>query len=172
MWRVAGVFFREPGKEHGLVDVTRKVKLAHTSVKAHLAALRKEGIIRERIELQGGRRYIKYRADVESETYRSAKRIQNLLQLEETHLIAFLQEKMLPDAIVLFGSYAKGEDLEESDIDLYLACEAEAPDLASFERKLGRRIQLHRRAEFKRYPAELKNNIANGVVLSGYLEAF
>ena len=166
------MFFREPGKEHSLADVTRKAKLAHTSVKAHLAALKKEGIIRERAELQGGRRYIKYRADVENGAYRSAKRVQNLLRLEETRLIAFLQEKMLPDAIVLFGSYARGEDVEESDIDLYLACETEAPDLAPFERKLGRRIRLHRRAEFRRYPPELKNNIANGIVMSGYLEAF
>ena len=78
----------------------------------------------------------------------------------------------MPNDMILFGSYARGEDLENSDIDIFLECKKEEINLSNFENHLNRKIQLHFKDNFKNYPKELKNNIVNGIVLDGYLEAF
>ena len=72
---------------------------------------------------------------------------------------------------MLFGSFQRGEDVEDSDIDLFVeACKMDL-DLNSYEKKLNRKIQIHFRKCFGKLPEELKNNIINGIVLYGYLEA-
>ena len=78
----------------------------------------------------------------------------------------------MPKTIVLFGSYRRGEDVEESDIDIFLECKKENVNVERFEKKLGRKIQLHFQENFNAYPKELKNNIINGIVLSGFLEGY
>ena len=51
-------------------------------------------------------------------------------------------------------------------------CKKEELDLSRFENKLGRRIQVHFKENFNAYPKELKNNIINGAVVSGFLEGY
>ena len=43
---------------------------------------------------------------------------------------------------------------------------------SSFEKKLGRKIELHFNDTFNSYSKELKNNIINGMVLGGFLEGY
>jgi hypothetical protein len=45
-------------------------------------------------------------------------------------------------------------------------------DMKKFEKILERNIELHFNEKFSAYPKELKNNIANGILLSGFLEAY
>jgi predicted nucleotidyltransferase len=172
IFKVAEVFFDEPTKAHYLVEISKKSNIAHTSVKVHLESLKKIGIMQESSEKKGKRNFPIYKADIESEEYRFYKRIDNLEKLRKSGLSGFLKDKFMPNAIVLFGSYEKGEDTEESDIDLFLGCEKKEVELARFEKMLHRKIQLHFKAKFKEYPKELKNNIINGIVIEGYLEAF
>lgn len=169
---VAGIFFKEPTKNHYLIEISRKAELSHTSTKKHLQALAKLGIIKETIEKKGGRKFPLFRADLNSKNYKEYKRIYNLLELKKYPLIGFLKDSLMPKCIVLFGSYQKGEDVEDSDIDLFVECKEEKLNLAHFAKKLGRNIQLHFKEDFKKYPPELKNNIINGLVVEGYLEAF
>ena len=88
------------------------------------------------------------------------------------YLKKFIQKKLMPNSIVLFGSYENGEDTEKSDIDLFLECKKTEISTEKFEKKLKRRIELHYNTKFNKYPNELKNNIVNGTVLYGYLEAY
>ena len=62
--------------------------------------------------------------------------------------------------------------MEGSDIDLFVECRKEEINLKRFEKKLGRKIELHFNENFLSYPKELKNNIINGMVLSGFLEGY
>jgi len=172
MLAVAGVFFTEPTKQHYLMEISKKAGIAHTSVKKYLNQMKRTGIIKETTEEKGKRKFPIYTADLENKEYKKYKKIFNILQLEESGLISFLKDKLMPKTIVLFGSYARGEDIEESDIDIFIEHKKEKTDLTQFEKQLSRKIQLHFKKKFKEYPAELKNNIANGIVLSGYLEAF
>lgn len=170
--RVAGVFFREPTKEHYLIEVSKKAGLSHTSTKAHLQTLIKLSIIKETTEKKGNREFPVFRADINNKNYKNYKKIYNLLELQNSKLIDFLKDALMPKCIVLFGSYQRGEDSEDSDIDLFIECKEEKIDVSKFAKILDRNIQLHFKEDFKKYPKELKNNIINGVLLEGYLEAF
>jgi len=169
--KIAEVFFNEPTKAHYLIEISKKSKIAHTSVKKHLLTLKKQSIITEYSEKKGKRDFPIYKANIEDKEYRFYKKIHNQIQLKRTGLVDFLKDKLMPSTIILFGSYARGEDVEDSDVDIFVTCKKEDIDLAEFEKILNRKIQLHFKQEFKDYPKELKNNIINGIVLEGYLEA-
>lgn len=169
---VLGVFFRSPHKEHYLMEISRKIHIAHTSVKKNLQGLANAGIVQELIEKRGRRRFPIYKANTENKNFKRFKFAYNISSLLESNLIDFIAENLMPKSIVLFGSYRRGEDAEESDIDLFVECGKEEIDLKAFEKKLGRKIELHFNENFNSYPAELKNNIINGIVLSGFLEGF
>ncbi len=170
--QVAGVFFNEPTKDHYLTEISQKANLAHTAVKKHLSELKKLSIITEHHEKKGKRTFPIYKANINDKEYKKQKRTSNLIQLQESKLIEFLKDNLMPNSIVLFGSYQKGEDIEDSDIDLFIECKKEEINLNKFKKLLNRNIQLHFKDNFKTYPQDLKNNIINGLILVGYLEGY
>ena len=172
MVRVLEFFFINPSKEHSLKNISKKVKLAHTSVKNNLNKLVKLRLILESIEKRGKRKFPVYKANRDYKFFRNYKIIHNLSSVLESGLIGFIEEKLMPKSIILFGSYRKGEDTENSDIDLFIECKEEKLNLKIFEKKMGKRIQLHFKENFNLYPKELRNNITNGIVLDGFLEAY
>ncbi len=170
--QVASVFFREPTKDHYLKEISRKAKLAHTSVKKHLEVLKNEAIIKETIQKRGSRDFPIYNSNINGKAYKRYKGQYNRQDSSFYGLLSYLSNKLMPQAIVLFGSYSEGSDIEESDIDIFVECKKQKIDLSKYEKELNRKIQLHFNEDFKSFPKELKNNIVNGVVLRGYLEAF
>ena len=74
--------------------------------------------------------------------------------------------------IILFGSFSRGEDIEESDIDIYIETHSKKKiSLKKFESSLNRNIQLFKHKSIHQIRnKDLANNIINGIVLSGYLE--
>jgi predicted nucleotidyltransferase len=78
----------------------------------------------------------------------------------------------MPKSIVLFGSYSRGEDIESSDIDIFVECKKEQVNIIKFNKKLKRNIEIRFKENFNKYPKELKNNIINGIILSGFLEGY
>ena len=172
MSRTADVFFVNPTKKHYLMDISRIIGLAHTSVKKNLDKLVKLGLIIASVEKKGDRKFPLYQAKLDNKTFKKYKIIYNISAILESNLIEFIEEKLIPKSIVLFGSYQRGEDIEKSDIDLFIECKKEELDISSFEKKLGRKIELHFNDNFDSYSKELKNNIINGIVLSGFLGGY
>lgn len=168
--KTASIFFNEPSKEHYLMEISRKIDIAHTSVKNHLKELLKMQIITKNIESKGKRKFPVFRADFNNSIYKNYKSLHNLEEIKTSGLIPYLKDRLMPNCIVLFGSYQKGEDDEQSDIDIFIESKKTEINLLRFENSLKRKIQLHFKRRFKEYPKELKNNIANGIVLDGYLE--
>ena len=165
------VFFVSPTISHYLMDISRTIGLAHTSVKKNLDILVKSGQIIESIEKKGARRFPIYRANMDI-GFRQQKMLYNLSAIIDSGLVKRLEDALSPKSIVLFGSFRRGEDTEESDIDIFVECRKEGIDLRSFERKLGRKIELHFNENFRKIPEELRNNIINGIVLSGFLVGY
>jgi len=172
MYRTAEVFFVNPTKKHYLMDISRCIELAHTSVKKNLNKLLEIGLIIESTEKKGDRKFPIYTANLDNRNFKKYKLIYNLSALFDSKLIEYIEEKLMPKSIVLFGSYRNGEDTENSDIDLYIGCKQEAIDISKFEKMLGRKIEFHFNDNFNSYPKELKNNIINGIGLSGFLEVY
>ena len=172
MFKIAEIFFINPTRQHYLMDISRRINLAHTSVKKNLDKLVKLGLIIKLIESKGGRKFPIYKANLQSRSFKKYKVIYNLSSILESNITEFIEEKLAPKSIILFGSYQRGEDIEDSDIDIFVECKKEKLNLGKFEKKLGRKIELHFKENFSSYPAELKNNIINGTMLSGYLESY
>jgi len=100
------------------------------------------------------------------------KRMDLQLRLHKSGLLDFLEHNLVPDAVVLFGSASRGEDVENSDIDLLVVATEKTLNLTSFEKKLKRKISIHFEPEPTKLPKELLNTIVNGVVILGDLEVF
>ena len=69
----------------------------------------------------------------------------------------------------MFGSYAKGEDTEQSDIDIAIITKDNARlELKPYESKLSRKINIIE-IDLASSKKEFLNTIANGIVIDGYL---
>ncbi len=165
VWRVFAEFAGNPGKPYQVRDLSRRIGLAATSVRLHLKELEKAGLVmKERIGV-----YVAYKSDFENDNFRFYKKIYNIVSLRDSGLVRELERLTSPDAIILFGSYAKGEDLENSDIDLFLIAKEKKVSLEKYERRLNRKIQLFFSEDTGKLPKELLNNILNGTLLSGFV---
>jgi len=172
MFRTIETFFINPTKKHYLMDISRTIGLAHTSVKKNLDELINLGLIVGSVDKKGDRKFPLFKANLDNKLFKNYKMIYNISVLFESKLVDFIDEKLMPKTIVLFGSYQRGEDIEKSDIDLFVECKKHHLEISSFEKKLGRKIELHFNDNFSSYSKELKNNIINGLVLSGFLEGY
>ena len=99
-----------------------------------------------------------------NEEFTWRKRLNNIEQLYESGLIQELK-KSHPRAIILFGSYSKGEDTEKSDIDIAIIGKTTI-DIRSYEDILKRKISIHT-IHWTDTPKEFKENLYNGIVLDG-----
>ncbi len=99
------------------------------------------------------------------------KRADNIRQIYESGLAEFLREKFPSCAIIVFGSFAKGEDTRKSDIDIAIVGAKIKPVvLGGFEKKLMKEIRINFYQSFREINAELRNNILGGILLSGWIE--
>ncbi|MBN1156628.1 nucleotidyltransferase domain-containing protein, partial [Candidatus Woesearchaeota archaeon] len=110
-----------------------------------------------------------YKADIDSQDYRDFKMFYAIRNIRESGLIESLNDFYLKPTIVLFGSAASGIDTETSDIDLVVISEKteRIADLAKFEKKLRRKIQVFNITNIKELGNNLANNVLNGITIQG-----
>ncbi len=111
-----------------------------------------------------------YRVNLESPQWIPLKRVYNFHSLFRCGLVEALRKAYEePDAIVLFGSYARGEDTDKSDVDIAVVTSLEKEfSRKSFEKSLARPINLIE-VDLSKAKEEFLNALANGIVLHGYL---
>jgi len=172
--KVLEILFQYPEGEFSLSDLAKKSCVAKANIGKILGELEREEII----SIEKLSKIWRIRANVDSPHYNKQKIVHNLDLIYKSGLTDFLIDHFdNPKAIVLFGSFRKGEDLSESDIDIAIESGngesgyeiIKLKELSKFEKNIGRKIQIH---IFQRNKVEknLFNNIVNGIVLSGHLE--
>ncbi len=172
-WLVMRQFFDDPMGGFTIRRISKKIGLATTSVRQHLKELSKESVSGYPIVMKfKGTPYPTYKANFDSSLFRFYKKMDTLFRIKESGLIEKLEEELFPHVIILFGSASKGEDTANSDIDLFLLRKEKQIRLENFEKILNRKISLHFSEDFNKLPRELRNNIVNGIRLSGYMEVF
>lgn len=159
-------FFDYPARSFHLRELSRLAKLPKTTLERYLRTLLKENLIKK--EKKGP--FYTYRANESNFFYKLYKRNRLIEQIYRSGLITFLEEGTYPEAIILFGSGAKGEYIKDSDIDIFLLAKEKAIGLEKFERKLKRKINLLFKENYSELSKELFNNIINGYKLSGYIK--
>ncbi len=162
-------FFINPAAKIRVREIERTLKLPLPSVIRYCRELEQEDILT--IAKTGKVNF--YTAN-RSEKYFLEKKVYNIKQIYESGLINYLKIELSNPAIVLFGSYAKGEDTEDSDIDLYIETPSKKQvNLEKFKKSLKREIQIFRHKNIKEVTnIHLANNIINGITLNSYIEVF
>ena len=172
VFKVAELIFNSPNKNFHIRLLEKETGFSTTAVVDALNELNKFKIVR--IEETSLTKNIK--ADVDSEAYRFYKLIFNLYRLKRYGLIDDLIEVFNnPEAIVLFGSFSRGEDIEESDVDVLVISQNKNPEdlnevVNKLEKELHRKIDIHVLSSLNKSSPEFKNAVANGIVLHGYLK--
>ena len=162
--KVFKIFVESPLKIHYIKEISRKISLAPTSVKNHLQNLeRKKLIFRTK-----GERFFGFLANRDNQDFLFYKKIANIINIKESGLLDFLINSIYPQAIVLYGSYFRGEDVESSDIDLLILTKNKKQiDVEKFEKILKRNIHIIVKKDLKKLPKSLCEEIINVLVLYG-----
>jgi len=160
------LFFVVPTRNFQIREIARLTKIAHTSVKNYLEELRKENLVKK----IKGNIYNSYIATSENGLFKIYKQQHLILKLYTSGLIDYLEDKLLPGCIMLFGSGRKGEYTKTSDIDLFVQSSEKPLNLTKFEKILKHEINIFFEENINKLSNELFNNIVNGIILSGYLK--
>lgn len=160
-FRTLEVFFTEPTNLHFIKEISRKIKIAPTSIKKNIQLLLKENLIikKESKPFDG------YIANRNNQKFIFLKKVYNLFSLEE--IKDFVEKNISPKLFVVFGSYSLGEDIENSDIDLFMISKIKKLDLTKFEKNLKREINLIILNDFKDLEKPLQHKVHNGILLCG-----
>ncbi len=165
--KVLRFFLQYPSTEVHLRELSRRTNVSHPWVCKTVKGLLKGRIVLSR-KAHG---LLLVKADRESARFIALKRCLNIYSLTECGLVDYLVESYgRPAAIVLFGSYSRGEDTEQSDIDIAVITGKKIDlDYSRFEKPLQRHIKA---VELKggEIEDEFRNTLANGIVLYGYLQ--
>jgi predicted nucleotidyltransferase len=166
--QIRNYFFVNPNDKMRLREIEKKLKLPLPSIIRYCKELKQEGILTTIVIGKA----VFFTADKTSSNFILEKKIYNLKSLYASKLIDYLKTELSNPSIIVFGSYARGEDNEKSDIDLYIETPSKKEiNLKDFERILKRNIQIFRHKNFFEIKnKELMNNIANGILLNGFVE--
>ncbi len=175
MDKLIGYFIKEPEKEFHVRELSKLLRKSPTTISKYLKKYKKEGILVSEEKLN----HLFFRVNHASQTFKQLKLNYNLNLLNKSNLIKYLEEEFNhPEAIILFGSFARAENTKKSDIDiLIITTNKKEPNLKSFEKKIGNSVQLHLYSNkdielMKTKNKELLNNFINGILLQGYWELF
>jgi len=160
---VLDVFFDNPTKEFHARELSRKTGISIFSVLEAIKKLSKKGFLS--VNKKGNMKIVKAS---HSTIFIRAKRIRNLEKVYDSGLVDYLVNAYEnPEVIILFGSYNRGDDVENSDIDIaVITKEHKKHNLEKFERILSRKISMHE-IDLKKVSREFHNNLINGIVLEG-----
>lgn len=162
-------FFQHPTARLRVREIERILKLPLPSVIRYCKELEREDILQ--IVRTGN--VVFYTAN-RSKKFLLEKKMFNVKSLYYSGLVSFLVDELSNPSIVLFGSYSTGEDVEKSDIDIYIETTSKREiNLKTFEKTLKKEIQIFRHKNIHEVKNKhLANNIINGIILNGFIEVF
>ena len=157
-------FFKDNYKRIGVREYGRLQKISPPSASKILQNLKQE----ELLEMEEDKKYHLYFTKKENHIFIKLQQI--YYQEELKPLCEQINKELVNPTIILFGSFAKAEINENSDIDLAIfTISNKKIELQKFERKLNRKIQvfLFKDKNTLKENEELLNNILNGVIIFG-----
>ena len=170
-------FFSFPRRRFSLTNISKELKISKTNANIIINKLNKENLIKiEKI----GKSWVIYLNNDYSYLYKT-KIGYNLMMIQKMLYDSEIIEeihKIEPNylSLILFGSYRKGDDNEESDIDIAVESGSgkelkvyELGVIPSFGFRKNVPVNLHIFSRNK-IDINLFSNIANGIILEGFLE--
>jgi predicted nucleotidyltransferase len=149
--------------------ISKALKVSPTAVGKAMPALEKAGLLLVSKDMETKRLSIQMNRDNHAVVW--LKRADNLKQLYESGLVQHFYDIFPEATVIVFGSYAAGEDTMRSDIDIAIIGSGEKKvQLGEFEKALQRQITLNYYKSFRDVDRHLLNNILNCITLKGAVE--
>lgn len=163
------LLFTNAGVKLNHRQIAKRLDVSQTAVKKALPELETKSMITSVQDSETKRWSVELNRD--NHTITQLKRAENLKMIYETGLVDFLEQKLPGATIILFGSYSRGEDTINSDIDIAVIGRKEKNiDLETYEQMLQRDIIINYYDDFSSIHTTLKENLFNGIVLRGAVE--
>ncbi|MBS3098907.1 nucleotidyltransferase domain-containing protein [Candidatus Pacearchaeota archaeon] len=148
-------------------EIAIKLEVSPTAVANALTRLKDEELIN--IEKVKNINFVSFNRDGKKAL--KLKITENLRNIYLSGLEEYLEVQFAGATVILFGSYARGEDTNTSDIDLsVVGRKNKLVKLEEFEKILNRKININFYESFKKIHKHLLNNILNGIILAGSVE--
>ncbi|MFT4312068.1 MAG: nucleotidyltransferase domain-containing protein [Candidatus Woesearchaeota archaeon] len=164
------LFFIDPMRVYSARELAKNANMSHITIAKQIQKY-------DFIKREKNGPYLGFKAKIVPEFLRM-RFFYNYQKIFKSGLIDFLNSHFDYPTMILFGSYAKAENVRNSDIDICIISQVEnEPNLKKFETKLGLPIQLFIKSKSKLHDLKkdnphLLNSICNGIVLQGELEVF
>ncbi len=157
-------FFKDNYDRLGVREYAKLRKISPPTASTRLKKYHKEGLLRQEEE----RKYLLFSANPLNKTFIELSRAYHREYFERIGLTNALQKELINPLIIIFGSFAKAEINENSDVDIAIFSPSrKKPDLSDFEKKLGRTMQVFVFKNKKQVNEDLLNSILNGFIISG-----
>lgn len=168
-------FIKNPEKEFHLRELSRMLKKSPATISKKL----KQPLNQKIIIMKKLSNHNYFRANTENRQYKQLKLLYNFQKINKSNLIKILEEKFnYPEAIILFGSWQKAENNENSDMDILIITPTKREiNLEKIEKKINTKIQIfqHSKKEIENMKSKNKhllNNMINGTTIYGFWEVF
>ena len=150
-------------------QIANFLEVSPPAVMKALPDLEKEALVKIKQDKETKRWSIELNRD--NHKIMQLKRADNLQLIYETGLADFLEKEFAGATIILFGSYSRGEDIINSDIDIAVIGRKDKQiDLTKYEKELERRVNINFYDSFKIIHKNLKENLFSGIILAGGVE--
>ena len=148
-------------------EIAKILKVSPTSIANSLKILKENNLVK--VEKTKTINFISLNREEQKAI--ELKRVENLKKIYLSGLSDYLEQTLAGGTIIIFGSYARGEDTTSSDIDIaVIERKDKMLDLKKYEKNLRREINIHFYTSWKDIHKHLKNNILNGILLHGSVE--
>ncbi len=166
---IVRLLFVKAGISLNARGLARLLDVSQPAVSKSLPLLEKERLVTVKKDRESKRLSIELNRD--NPLVIGFKRADNLRQVYESGLVQFLYDMFPGATVILFGSYAFGEDTIDSDIDLaVIGAKEKDAVMAKFEKILERKISLNYYQSLRDIENHLRNNILSGIALKGAVE--
>ena len=167
--RIIRLLFVRAGEKMNALAVAKALEVSQPAVSKALPGLIKCDMIKVEKDKGSGRLAIEINRD--NHRVKLLKRADNLKLIYESGLSDFLEKEFAGATIILFGSYSRGDDTLNSDIDIaVIGRKDKLINLKQFEKMLEREVRINFYDSFKDIHKNLKENLFNGIVLFGGVE--
>ncbi|HLD55363.1 MAG TPA: nucleotidyltransferase domain-containing protein [Candidatus Nanoarchaeia archaeon] len=165
-YEIIRFLFANVGEKFNQREIALKINASPTAISNSIKFLKQEGFVFA--ELDKSSKTFEISLNINNEDVFYMKRVENLREIYLSGLKDFLEEKFPGKVIVLFGSFSRGEDAFNSDIDIAILEEKEKEvDIKKFEIFLNKKINLQFYGPLNSIHKNLRENILNGIVISG-----
>ena len=163
------LLFVKNGTQLNARAISKNLEVSQPAVSKALPELENQGLIKIKKDKESKRLSIELNNDNHNVIW--LKRADNLKQVYDSGLAQLIYDKFPGSTVILFGSYAFGEDTLTSDIDMaVIGSKPKEIELSKYEKLLERTIIINYYNSFKDIDKHLLNNILNGITIKGAIE--